>query len=85
MIEEGHLVSNAREEETNGSLDSCLENGFVKGLSLHEINDSIRKARKERLLKGYTSNYTKNKKRTCEALGIDYSTLFRKMKEYAIR
>jgi transcriptional regulator with PAS, ATPase and Fis domain len=85
MIEEGHLVSNAREEEANGSLDSCLENGFVKGLSLHEINDSIRKVAEKKIIERVYEQSHQNKKRTCEALGIDYSTLFRKMKEYAIR
>jgi len=84
VIEVEHLLSNAREGETAGSLDGCLENAFVKGLSLHEINDVIRKVAERKIIERVYEQSSKNKTRTCEALGIDYSTLYRKIKEYAI-
>ena len=84
VIEVEHLLSHAREGETGGSLDGCLENAFVKGLSLHEINDVIRKVAERMNIERVYEQPGKNKTRACEALGIDYSTLYRKIKEYAI-
>ena len=79
-----HLLGNARERQTPESLDACLENAFVKGRSLHEMNDVIRKVTEKRIIERVYEQLYKNKKRTCEALGIDYSTLYRKIKEYEI-
>jgi transcriptional regulator with PAS, ATPase and Fis domain len=61
MIEEGHLVSNAREEETNGSLDSCLENGFVKGLH----------CRDKQMIRKWPSLFLSQKQENV-SFGIDY-------------
>jgi len=84
VIEVEHLLGNVCERETTGSLDSCLENAFVKGRSLREMNDVIRKVAEKRIIERVYEESYKNKKRTCAALGIDYSTLYRKIKEYAI-
>ena len=84
VIEVEHLLDSAREEETTASLDCCLENAIVKGLSLHEINDMLRKMAEKRIIERVYEQSYKNKKKTCKALGIDYSTLYRKMKDYGI-
>jgi transcriptional regulator with PAS, ATPase and Fis domain len=84
LIEVEHLSSHAPKEGPVESLDSCLENGFVKGHSLHEINEMIRKATERRVIERVYKQSNGNKKKTCGALGIDYSTLFRKMKEYGL-
>jgi len=84
VIEVDHFLSHARDGETMESLDSCLENAFVKGRSLHEINEMIRKVAEKRIIERAYERSSRNKKKTCQALGIDYSTLFRKMKEYAV-
>jgi two-component system, NtrC family, response regulator HydG len=83
VIEVEHFLNNACEPETATSLDGCLENAFVKGHSLHEIIDSVRKVAEKKVIERVYQS-SKNKMRTCEALGIDYSTLYRKMKEYAM-
>jgi transcriptional regulator with PAS, ATPase and Fis domain len=84
MIELEHLVSGTCEVETMSSLDCYLENAFAKGYSLHEIHDAIRRAVEKKIIERVYEQSHRNKKKTCEALGIDYSTLFRKMKEYTI-
>ena len=85
MIEVEHFVSSASAGETTESLDSCLENAFVKGRSIHEITEMIRKMAEKRIIARVYEQYCRNKRKTCEALGIDYSTLFRKMKEYDLQ
>ena len=84
VIEVEHLLSKAHEEETTASLDSCMENAFFKGQPLLEINEMIRKVSEKRIIERVYERLYRNKKKTSEALVIDYSTLFRKMKEYAI-
>ena len=64
------------------SLDGLLENAFIKGLSLPAIDDAIRKAVEKKIIERVYEQSHHNKMKTCEALGIDYSTLYRKMKEY---
>jgi transcriptional regulator with PAS, ATPase and Fis domain len=82
VIEAEHLLSSAREGGPAASLDGLLENAFVKGLALPAINDVIREAVEKKIIERVYEQSHKNKKKTCEALGIDYSTLYRKMKEY---
>jgi len=84
VIEVEHLLGNSQGAETTASLDLCLENAFVKGCRLHEINEMIRTITEKRLIERVYEQCCRNKKKTCDALGIDYSTLFRKMKEYTI-
>jgi transcriptional regulator with PAS, ATPase and Fis domain len=84
VIEVEHLVGNARAGETTESLDYCLENAFVKGHSIHEITEMIRKVSEKRIIARVYEQCYRNKRKTCEVLGIDYSTLFRKMKEHAL-
>jgi transcriptional regulator with PAS, ATPase and Fis domain len=84
VIEVEHLCGGRGEGEAISSLDYCLENAFVKGCSLHEIDDLIRRVAEKKIIKRVYEESYRNKKRTCEALGIDYSTLYRKMKEYII-
>jgi DNA-binding protein Fis len=79
-----HFVNNARAGETAESLESCIENAFVKGHSIHEITEMIRKIAEKRIIARVYEQCHRNKRRTCEALGLDYSTLYRKMKEHAL-
>src|SRR4030042_5296308 len=83
-IEGGDFVGSASAEETTESLDSCVENAFVKGRSIHEITEMIRKMAEKRIIARVYEQYSRNKRKTSKALGIDYSTLFRKMKEHAL-
>jgi transcriptional regulator with PAS, ATPase and Fis domain len=85
VIEMEHLMSTGRDRETALSLDCCLEDTFVGAHPLSEINDTIRKIAEKKIIERVYEQSHRNKKRTAEALGIDYSTLFRKMKEYAIQ
>jgi len=85
VIEVEHLLGEAREGEASVSLDSCLEKAFLKARPLHEINGMIRAAVEKKIIERVYEQSRRNKKKTCEALGIDYSTLFRKMKEHAIQ
>jgi len=85
VIDVEHLLGHTHEGERTMSLDSCLENAFVKGGSLHEIHDTVRKMAEKRIIERVYAQSYRNKKKACRALGIDYSTLFRKMKEYAIQ
>jgi transcriptional regulator with PAS, ATPase and Fis domain len=82
VIEAEHLANNGREVEPTASLDGLLENAFVKGLPLSAIKDVITKAVEKRIIDRVYEQSRNNKKKTCEALGIDYSTLYRKMKGY---
>jgi DNA-binding NtrC family response regulator len=82
VIEAEHLRSSALGGESATSLDGLLENAFVKGLPLAAINEVIRKALERRIIERVYEQAHHNKKKTCQALGIDYSTLYRKMKEY---
>jgi transcriptional regulator with PAS, ATPase and Fis domain len=85
VIDVEHLLGHTDEGERTMSLDSCLENAFVKGGSLHEIHDTVRKMAEKRIIERVYAQSYRNKKKACKALGIDYSTLFRKMKQYAIQ
>jgi len=85
VIETEDLLSQAYGGETTESLDSCLENAINRGNSLHEINESIKTVAEKKIIERVYEGSYKNKRKTCQALGIDYSTLFRKMKEYAIQ
>jgi transcriptional regulator with PAS, ATPase and Fis domain len=85
VIKVEHLLGKAQEGEANLSLDSFLENAFVKARPLHEINDMIRAIVEKKIIERVYEQCCRNKKKTCEALGIDYSTLFRKMKERIIQ
>jgi transcriptional regulator with PAS, ATPase and Fis domain len=80
VIEVEHLLSETASGETAGSLDSLLEKGIANSLSLHAMEEAIRKAAEKRIIERLYEQSHKNKKKTCEALGIDYSTLYRKMK-----
>jgi transcriptional regulator with PAS, ATPase and Fis domain len=84
VIDVEHLTGEAWEGSPYVSLDSFLENAFVKGYSLPEITEMIRQIAEKRIIQRVYERSQGNKRRTCEALGIDYSTLFRKMKEYGI-
>ena len=85
MIEDSHLQSQSFEGGTTVSLDSCLENALVKGYKLNEINEMLRKMAERRIIeRAYEQSY-RNKRKTCQTLRIDYSTLFRKMREYNIK
>lgn len=79
-----HLSNKDHEGGASVSLDGCLENAFLKGCPLHEINDMIRTMAEKRIIERVYEQSCKNKKKTSETLGIDYSTLFRKMKDYGI-
>jgi len=81
-IELEHFVNNAPAVEITESLDSWLEKAFIKGHSIHETTEKIRKIAEKRIIAGVYEQCCRNKRKTCEALGIDYSTLFRKMKAY---
>jgi two-component system response regulator HydG len=85
VIEVEHLSNKGQEGGTSVSLDRCLENAFLKGHRLHEINVMIKTMAEKRIIERVYEQSRKNKKKTSEALGIDYSTLFRKMKEYAVQ
>jgi len=85
VIEVDHLLSHTPHGDGAGSLDSCLENAFAKGWSLAEITDTIRRIAEKRIIERIYEQSYGNKKKTCEALGIDYSTLYRKMKGYEIQ
>jgi transcriptional regulator with PAS, ATPase and Fis domain len=82
VIEAEHLRSSALGGEAATSLDGLLENAFIKGLPLAAINEVVRKAIERRIIERVYEQSHRNKKKTCQALGIDYSTLYRKMKEY---
>ena len=84
VIELEHLSSNGHEGGTRLTLDGCLENAFLKGRQLHDINELIRSMAERRIIERVYEQSCRNKKKTSEILGIDYSTLFRKMKEYGI-
>ncbi|MGQ9663292.1 MAG: sigma-54 interaction domain-containing protein, partial [Kiritimatiellia bacterium] len=84
VIDVEHLTGEAWEGSPYVSLDSFLENAFVKGYSLPEITEMIRQIAEKRIIQRVYERSQGNKRRTCESLGIDYSTLFRKMKEYGI-
>ena len=84
VIEEEHLIKNARHVEPTVSLDCCLENAFLKTRPLPEINDLIREVVEKKIIERVYEQSRRNKKKTCEVLGINYSTLFRKMKEYSL-
>ncbi len=85
VIEVEHLLGKAREGEADLSLDNFLENALVKARPLHEINEMIRAVVEKKIIERVYEQSGRNKKKTCEALGIDYSTLFRKMKERTIQ
>ncbi len=78
-----HFLCNIPAGETMLSLDSCLENAFIKGYSLNEIIIKIKREAEKRIIERVYEQSGRNKKKTSEILGIDYSTLYRKMKEYA--
>ncbi len=80
VIEVEHLSSEGREGGASVTLDGCLENAFLKGRPLHEINDMIRTMVEKRIIERVYEQSCRNKRKTSEALGIAYSTLFRKMK-----
>jgi transcriptional regulator with PAS, ATPase and Fis domain len=82
MIEVEHLSNSTRKEQSTISLDGCLENAFVKGHSLHEITDMIRETAEKRVIERVYQQSSNNKKRTAEVLGIDYSTLHRKIAQF---
>jgi len=82
VIEAEHFASDAGAGERTDSLDTCLENAFVKGHSIHEITEMLRKIAERKIIVRMYEQSRGNKKKTSEALGIDYSTLFRKMREY---
>jgi len=84
VIEAEHLLGSAHDGEPTASLDGLLENAFVKGLSLSAINDVVRKAGEKKIIERVYEQLHHSKTKTCEALGIDYSTLYRKMKEYGL-
>ena len=84
VIEVEHLSSQGHEGGTHVTLDGCLENAFLKGRPLHEISDMIRTMVEKRIIERVYEQSCRNKKQTSESLGIAYSTLFRKMKEYGI-
>ena len=82
MIEIEHLNGFEIERKIAPSLDFCLEYAFVKGSSLPEISDLVRECAEKRIIARVYEQSNEDKLKTCTALGIDYSTLYRKMKEY---
>ncbi len=84
VIETEHLLVDARDQQQLASLDALLENAFIKGLTLSAINDVIRKASEKRIIERVYRQSHGNKRKTCGALGVDYSTLYRKMKEHGL-
>jgi len=82
VIELEHLSSNGHEGGTRLTLDGCLENAFLKGRQLHDINEMIRSMAERRIIERVYEQSCRNKKKTSEILGIAYSTLLRKMKDY---
>jgi len=84
VIESEHLLVDACDPHQTASLDSLLEDAFVKGLSLSAMNDLIRKAAEKRIIERVYQQSNGNKMKTCGVLGVDYSTLYRKMKEHGL-
>jgi transcriptional regulator with PAS, ATPase and Fis domain len=84
VIEIWHLNGYEKEGQNGASLDSLLENAFLKGRSLPEIKEVISKSAEKTIIERVYLQRNKNKMQTSSALGIDYSTLYRKMKEYGI-
>ena len=84
VIEPEHLLVDAGGRQSTVSLDSLLENAFVKGLSLSAMNDLIRKAAEKRIIERVYQQSNGNKMKTCGVLGVDYSTLYRKIKEHGL-
>ena len=82
VIELEHLSSKGHEGGTRLTLDGCLENAFLKGRQLHDINELIRSMAERRIIERVYEQSCRNKKKTSEILGIAYSTLLRKMKDY---
>jgi len=82
VIELEHLSSKGHEGGTRLTLDGCLENAFLKGRQLHDINEMIRSMAERRIIERVYEQSCRNKKKTSEILGIAYSTLLRKMKDY---
>jgi len=85
VIEMEHLLGYSAAGEAMESLDSYLENALAKGGSLHETIDMIREIAERKIIERVYNQCGGNKKKTCEALGIDYSTLYRKMKGYGMQ
>jgi len=84
VIETEHLLVDAHGEQQTASLDGLLENAFMKGLTLSAINDVVRKVVEKRIIERVYHQSNGNKMKTCAALGIDYSTLYRKIKEHGL-
>ena len=84
VIEPEHLLVDACDRQAAASLDSLLENAFVKGLNLSAMNDLVRKAAEKRIIERVYHQSSGNKMKTCGVLGVDYSTLYRKMKEHGL-
>ena len=84
VIETEHLLVDASRQQSTVSLDSLLEHAFVKGLSLPVMNDLIRNAAEKRIIERVYQQSNGNKMKTCGVLGVDYSTLYRKMKEHGV-
>ncbi len=82
VIEAEHLLVDARDQQHTTSLDALLETAYMKGLTLSAINEVIRKALEKRIIERRYHQSHGNKRKTCGALGIDYSTLYRKMMEH---
>ena len=84
VIEPEHLLGDAHDPQQAASLDALLENEFMKGLNLSAINEVIRKAAERRIIERVYHQSQGNKRKTCGILGIDYSTLYRKIKEHGL-
>ncbi|CAN2042844.1 Sigma-54-dependent Fis family transcriptional regulator [Candidatus Magnetomoraceae bacterium gMMP-15] len=77
-----HFSHDIYENEKILSLDHYLENAFIKGCSLNEIVSKIKSETEKIIIQRVYEQSGRNKKKTAKILGIDYSTLYRKMKAY---
>jgi transcriptional regulator with PAS, ATPase and Fis domain len=84
VIEVEDLLERGGETQPCSSLDAWLENAFIKGKSLREIISTVARIAEKRFIEKVYENSNNNKARTSQHLGIDYSTLFRKMAQYRI-
>jgi len=84
LIETEHLLADARDPQHTASLDTLLEHAFTEGLSLFATNEMVRIAVEKKIIGRVYHQSRGNKRKTCEALGIDYSTLYRKIKEHGL-
>ena len=83
VIEPEHLLVDTQQHQLT-SLDALLEHALREGLPLAALHEKLGMMVDKRIIwRVYQQSYG-NKATTCKALGIDYSTLYRKVKEYGL-